>query len=44
MNRAIEAAKLRPIIDRVFSFDQAAHALKHLESGAHFGKIVVRIQ
>lgn len=43
MNKAIVANKLRPVIDRVFEFDQAADALRHMESGAHFGKIVVRI-
>jgi NADPH:quinone reductase-like Zn-dependent oxidoreductase len=43
MNRAIAASQLRPVIDRVFDFDQAPQALKHLESGAHFGKIVIRI-
>jgi len=43
MNRAIETNHVRPVIDRVFPFEQASQALKHLESGAHFGKVVVRI-
>jgi NADPH:quinone reductase-like Zn-dependent oxidoreductase len=43
MNRAIEAHQLHPIVDRVFPFDQTKDAFKHLESGAHFGKVVVRI-
>jgi NADPH:quinone reductase-like Zn-dependent oxidoreductase len=43
MNRAIEAAKLHPVVDRVFDFDQTPQALRHLESGAHFGKVVIRI-
>ena len=43
MNRAIEVSKLAPVVDRVFPFDQAADALRHMESGAHFGKIVVRV-
>jgi NADPH:quinone reductase-like Zn-dependent oxidoreductase len=43
MNRAISANKLRPVIDRVFGFDKAIAALKHQESGAHFGKVVVRV-
>ncbi len=43
MNRAIEVAGLRPVIDRVFPFDEAIGALKHLESGAHFGKVVIRV-
>lgn len=43
MNRAIAANKLKPVIDRVFEFDEAREALKYMESGSHFGKIVVRI-
>lgn len=43
MNRAISVNKLRPVIDRVFEFDEAKQALKYMESGSHFGKIVVRI-
>jgi NADPH:quinone reductase-like Zn-dependent oxidoreductase len=43
MNRAIAASQMRPVVDRVFDFEQAPQALKHLESGAHFGKIVIRI-
>jgi NADPH:quinone reductase-like Zn-dependent oxidoreductase len=42
MNRAIETSKLHPIVDRVFDFVQAKDALKHMESGAHFGKVVIR--
>jgi NADPH:quinone reductase-like Zn-dependent oxidoreductase len=41
MNRAIEARALRPVIDRVFPFAEARQALAHMESGAHFGKIVI---
>jgi NADPH:quinone reductase-like Zn-dependent oxidoreductase len=44
MNRAITALEIRPVIDRVFPFEQAADAYRHLESGAHFGKVVIRIQ
>lgn len=43
MNRAIALHQLRPVIDRVFAFEDAVDALKYLESGAHFGKIVIRI-
>ncbi len=43
MNRAIALHKLRPVVDRVFPFDQAAEAYKHLESGSHFGKVVIKI-
>jgi NADPH:quinone reductase-like Zn-dependent oxidoreductase len=43
MNRAIAAARLRPVIDKVFPFDEARAALHHLHSGAQFGKVVVRV-
>jgi NADPH:quinone reductase-like Zn-dependent oxidoreductase len=43
MNRAIDTASLHPVIDRVFDFDQAADAMNYMESGAHFGKVVIRI-
>jgi NADPH:quinone reductase-like Zn-dependent oxidoreductase len=43
MLKAIELGQLRPVVDRVFPFDQAVEALKYLESGAHFGKIVIGI-
>lgn len=42
MNRAIEFAGLRPVVDRVFMFGQSLDALRYLESGAHFGKVVIR--
>jgi NADPH:quinone reductase-like Zn-dependent oxidoreductase len=41
MNRAIEAAKLQPVIDRVFGFDDALDAYRFLKSGSHFGKVVI---
>jgi NADPH:quinone reductase-like Zn-dependent oxidoreductase len=40
---SMESVKLKPVIDRCFSFDQVAEALKYMESSSHFGKIVVRI-
>lgn len=43
MNRAIAFHQLRPVIDRVFPFAEAPAALRHLESGSHFGKIVIRV-
>ncbi|MCH4248009.1 MAG: NAD(P)-dependent alcohol dehydrogenase [Acinetobacter populi] len=42
MNRAIDALKIKPVIDKVYSFDEAPTAFKHLEKGA-FGKIVIRM-
>jgi NADPH:quinone reductase-like Zn-dependent oxidoreductase len=43
MNSAIAANKIKPVIDRVFGFDEAQAAYKHMASGAHFGKIVIRV-
>ncbi len=43
MNRAIALSKLTPVIDKTFAFDYVRDALRHMESGSHFGKIVVKI-
>lgn len=43
MNRAIGLHRLRPVVDSIFPIDRAAEAFRHLESGAHFGKIVIRL-
>ena len=42
MNTAISVNKMQPIVDREFGFDDAPAAYRHLESGAHFGKVVIR--
>ena len=42
MNRAIEANAIKPVIDKVFAFADA-QAYRHMASGAHFGKIVIRV-
>ena len=39
--RAIALHRLRPVIDRVFAFDELKAALGHLQSGTHFGKICI---
>ena len=44
MNRAIALHRLRPVIDRVFAFDDAAAAFVHLQSGAHFGKVAIEVR
>jgi NADPH:quinone reductase-like Zn-dependent oxidoreductase len=43
MNAAIVANKIKPVIDRVFGFDEVQSAYKHMASGTHFGKIVIRV-
>lgn len=35
--------EIRPVVDRVFEFDQAKEALMYLFSGGHFGKVVIKI-
>ncbi len=42
MNRAIAANSMKPVIDKVFAFDQVREALAYMESGSHFGKIVLK--
>ncbi|MBY0514039.1 MAG: zinc-binding dehydrogenase, partial [Gemmataceae bacterium] len=32
---------IRPAVDRVLPFAQAAEAVRHLEGGSHFGKVVI---
>lgn len=43
MNRAFDLHKVRPVVDYVFPFEEFPRALEYLESGAHFGKVVVRV-
>ena len=43
MNRLISARKIKPIVDRVFSFDQAKEAYEYLASQKHVGKVVIRV-
>jgi NADPH:quinone reductase-like Zn-dependent oxidoreductase len=39
---AVEEHKILPVIDRVFGFDQAVDAYRHLAGGQHFGKVVIK--
>ncbi|MGH9821136.1 MAG: zinc-binding dehydrogenase, partial [Pyrinomonadaceae bacterium] len=43
MNRAIEVNKLKPVIDKVFPFDEVREALDYMARASHFGKIVITI-
>jgi NADPH:quinone reductase-like Zn-dependent oxidoreductase len=43
MNRAIATNGIKPVIDKVFGFDAVQAAYKHMASGAHFGKIIIRV-
>ncbi|MBV8673584.1 MAG: NAD(P)-dependent alcohol dehydrogenase [Acidobacteriaceae bacterium] len=43
MNRAIAVHSLHPVVDEVFAFADSQKALRTLESGSHFGKLVVGV-
>jgi NADPH:quinone reductase-like Zn-dependent oxidoreductase len=43
MNRFLADNAIRPVVDRVFGFDEAPDAFAYLRSGSHFGKIVVKL-
>jgi NADPH:quinone reductase-like Zn-dependent oxidoreductase len=42
MNSAIVVNRIKPVIDKVFPFEEAGEALRYMESGSHFGKIAIR--
>lgn len=44
MNEFIAKHKLKPVIDRVFDFEEAPAAFEYLESGSHFGKVAIRLE
>jgi NADPH:quinone reductase-like Zn-dependent oxidoreductase len=41
--RAVGGAGVKPVIDRVFAFDDARAAFAHLQGGSHIGKIVIQV-
>ena len=43
IGRLLDDGHIRPVIDRVFPFDQAKEALSYLEEGRAKGKVVVKI-
>jgi len=43
MNAAISAHKMKPVIDKTFEAENVVEALRYMESGAHFGKVVLKI-
>lgn len=43
MLRAFATNGVEPVIDRVFPFDDAIEAYRHLKSANHFGKIVINL-
>ncbi|OCH90148.1 NAD(P)-binding protein [Obba rivulosa] len=43
MNRLISANGIRPVIDKVFTFEEARKAYEYLESQKHVGKVVIKV-
>jgi NADPH:quinone reductase-like Zn-dependent oxidoreductase len=43
MNHTLEAEGLRPVIDRVFPFEEAPAALRYLQRAQHVGKVVISV-
>jgi D-arabinose 1-dehydrogenase-like Zn-dependent alcohol dehydrogenase len=43
MNRFMEGHQIRPVIDRIFEFDEAAQAFDFIQSGDFMGKVVIRL-
>ena len=41
MNRAVAQHKLRPVVDKVFAFNDTPAAYDYLEARKHFGKLVI---
>jgi NADPH:quinone reductase-like Zn-dependent oxidoreductase len=41
--RFADTTGLQPVVDRVFTFDQAREAYRHMASGSHFGKVVIAV-
>ncbi|HSD44785.1 MAG TPA: NAD(P)-dependent alcohol dehydrogenase [Burkholderiales bacterium] len=42
MLHAFEQHKLKPVVDRVFAFEELKEAMALLKSGAHFGKVCIK--
>jgi NADPH:quinone reductase-like Zn-dependent oxidoreductase len=43
MTRAISTNRIRPVVDRVFAFDDAPDAYRYYESARPFGKVVISL-
>lgn len=43
MNRAIAHHQFRPVVDKVFGWDEAHQALEFMAAGKHFGKVCIRV-
>lgn len=39
-----EAKQIRPVVDKVFKFEEGRDVIKYLFAGSHFGKVVIRVK
>jgi NADPH:quinone reductase-like Zn-dependent oxidoreductase len=42
MLAAVDVEKIKPVVDKVFTFDDLPKAYQYLDSASHFGKVVVQ--
>lgn len=38
-----EKQRIRPVVNRVFAFEESKEAFQYLYSGSHFGKVVIKV-
>lgn len=43
LNAFVSQHRIKPVVDRTFSFDDAPAAYDYLKSGSHFGKVVINL-
>ena len=43
LNRFLSVAEIHPVVDHVFTFQQARKAYEHLKDAGHFGKVVIEV-
>jgi NADPH:quinone reductase-like Zn-dependent oxidoreductase len=43
LSRFVGLHRIRPVVDRVFPFAEARKAYEYLDSGSHFGKVVIAV-
>lgn len=43
LSRFVAQHRIRPVVDRVFPFGEARDAYAYLDSGSHFGKVVIAV-
>jgi NADPH:quinone reductase-like Zn-dependent oxidoreductase len=44
MLKFYEEKQIRPVVDRVFAFEEANEALQYLFGGGHFGKVIIKVK